>query len=857
MFAGMVKLERQPATSAAGAPAVVTAGQSSWKRFHRRPGYMRAEPLGKLQSAAQDEGQRSSFTTGESCCSVSDMCHVDKIQHGTLNSSPDCVSLQLNPTVPTAGGSGDRCSVRGRSLSFTDSQAASRLSSAGLTPRDRPILQSNPGVNTETNVAPLSPSSAKKIQHHSKRDHFNSSFSFIRMSMNAGQEMDGSSGSPDLSEDRSVLPGQSGSVFVPNGQPEPTCPPTKPICTNSSSQSGSPETEGVQEHFFCPELWRAPASGPAHHRDVVPDPDSCSLDAEASSSLSVDSSDAASGSSVTSGYESATPCCDRGWEALAKKHEGILQECLQNNRKNAKIESMVLKLQRLQQKAVLEDDYDTAEHFGNKLEELRRERSSLTLGLPSRHPTVARFLERLRVRVQSTLRRAAGRCREATECPGMEREVSCLDTEALRCPLLRVEQLRKEKQLVEGEIQELQRRLAELQERNVQLSRDLEREESLLEGEEDEGPAVSRCSLTQLHDLARALEDTVTSEHRAHICTSLPLPVLRLQEREQELNTSIKEATAKVVMSQRLGGSLRRKVNESETQLLALHEAKMAAISGNDFSSAKQLKAEMKSLHGERERLEGLLKKLQVLSAGNSQELVRMKEEHLSVKQELERREVQFERTLRENAEKYIELLEDRLHSCGNPAVERVWEADLEACHLLLRGLRLLAPSCCGPEAEQEPPEAEAQTQVPSCIQQAPDCAMLTALGGRWCPEANLQHSEFTKKLEEFLFCMEDNQPEDACSDSVDITEQCDAIGLKLQSLEERLQAAMLSRDRALAHILPQSSLQQEVQDVKTTLQAMLEQLNPKEDDEGREEMAEKHGDGDDEDPYFSDSWEI
>lgn len=37
-----------------------------------------------------------------------------------------------------------------------------------------------------------------------------------------------------------------------------------------------------------------------------------------------------------------------------------------------------------------------------------------------------------------------------------------------------------------------------------------------------------------------------------------------------------------VVMSQRLGSSLRRKVSETETQLLALHEAKLAAISGNN-----------------------------------------------------------------------------------------------------------------------------------------------------------------------------------------------------------------------------------------------------------------------------------
>lgn len=37
-------------------------------------------------------------------------------------------------------------------------------------------------------------------------------------------------------------------------------------------------------------------------------------------------------------------------------------------------------------------------------------------------------------------------------------------------------------------------------------------------------------------------------------------------------------------MSQRLGSSLRRKVSETETQLLALHEAKLAAISGSRAS---------------------------------------------------------------------------------------------------------------------------------------------------------------------------------------------------------------------------------------------------------------------------------
>lgn len=40
-------------------------------------------------------------------------------------------------------------------------------------------------------------------------------------------------------------------------------------------------------------------------------------------------------------------------------------------------------------------------------------------------------------------------------------------------------------------------------------------------------------------------------------------------------------------MSQKLGSSLRRKVSETETQLMALHEAKLAAISGNAMLTAQ------------------------------------------------------------------------------------------------------------------------------------------------------------------------------------------------------------------------------------------------------------------------------
>lgn len=60
---------------------------------------------------------------------------------------------------------------------------------------------------------------------------------------------------------------------------------------------------------------------------------------------------------------------------------------------------------------------------------------------------------------------------------------------------------------------------------------------------------------------------------------------------------------------------------------------------GNDFSSAKELKAEMKVMYLEQDRLEALSKRLHSLSSGNSQELARMKEQRQQLRQELEQRE--------------------------------------------------------------------------------------------------------------------------------------------------------------------------------------------------------------------------
>ncbi|XP_034538177.1 disrupted in schizophrenia 1 protein [Notolabrus celidotus] len=603
MFAGLMGFECRSSSLLhhrevmEGGRASGTAGSSGRKRFHRRPGYMRGE-ASRLQSSShgQEEGKEEEEEEEQEEEEEGNTTHIRKSGRH-IEETPAVKMSLISQEQP------DRVSC-----STWRSKSVLRPTTHPLAPEACWVINGT----SRQNELRLNPSPA--ASESSTQDSFNSSFSFIQQSLNS----------------------------TPSRGPEPRNHPTKaPQSTPASSShdpSASKKSRSVQsdqsDEF---------QSGGRSWRDCVwsdlPDCDSQSVDLEITSSLSVDS-DTASASSVTSGYESATPASDHAVDNLVKKYEGVLQDCLQNNRTHTKIESMMLKLQRLQQKAILDDDYDAAERFGKKLEELCRERGALKLGLPSTQPSVALFLQRLTQVVHSALQRTdCSLCRD-----GVDPDVG-EPCDSLQGPLYRRDRLIQEKRQVEEEMLELQRRLAELKDHSLQLDQQIQQEERRAEAEELEGSVLRSYSLDKLRDMSRTLQDLVTSENRTQISVSPSPSMIRLQQQEQALNLSIKEATAKVVMSQRLGSSLRRKVSETETQLLTLHEAKLAAISGNDFSSAKELKAEMKAVYLERDRLEALAKRLHSLSAGSSQELGRMKEQRQQLRQELEQREARHAST--------------------------------------------------------------------------------------------------------------------------------------------------------------------------------------------------------------------
>ncbi|NXL00945.1 DISC1 protein, partial [Mesembrinibis cayennensis] len=656
---------------------------------------------------------------------------------------------------------------------------------------------------------------------------FSSSFSFIQLSLNSSSGVSDAEGKSTVKEAEYVLhPGTSGNLQKPE------------------------ETARTREHSGALHCFSRPREDLEYENettanDKLQDCETVSLsDTDATFSYSTDSSDAASaGSSVTSGYESSFTVSDHNWDTLMKKYEPVLQDCLLGNRSTLKIKSLILRLQRLQEKAIEEDGYDRADKFRRKLEELEKEKSSLKFQLPSRHPSISSFLDRFVTQVQSALCWAANhRVKHEETQLWHENEHKLLRStyqERTQVSATKRNQLFQEKKWLQKEIEDLRARLARLEAKDQQLRREIEEQDRLIQSQNCELTAfLGSVSLRELQEIRKAVDDTLASSYQIPFSLDLPGTIKSLQEKEQSFSMSIKEITAKVCTSQKLCSTLRRKVSDIETQLPALLEAKMLAVSGNNFGTAKDLTEEIRSLTSEKEGLEGLLNELLVLSARNVRKLEKIKDDYTRLKQELEQGEAAFVTNVKENAEKYMEMLEDKLHSCGSQLLQRVWEADLEACQLLIRGFQLKETSCSVfEEEENQTDEMEMAADGPSDSERRKEGHF--PKGTEWGTVPCPKHSELKEVMEDISFGAEGHLSEEFFIFSAELGEKCEAISEKLVHLEDQLQTSACRVDEGLAQ-----SLQREIQVVKEALQTVLVQLQP-----AREAGEEKAGD------FLCDSW--
>ncbi|KAM9018270.1 disrupted in schizophrenia 1 protein isoform 2-T2 [Ara ararauna] len=655
-------------------------------------------------------------------------------------------------------------------------------------------------------------------------DSFSSSFSFIQLSLNSASGVRDAEGKSTVEETEYVRhPSTAGNLQKPE------------------EMMHTHERLGAL-HCFSRSCEDLKYENETTLNDKLQDCETVSL-SDTDATYSTDSSDAASaGSSVTSGYESSFTVSDHSWDTLIKKYEPVLQDCLLGNRSTLKIKCLILRLQRLQEKAVEEDDYDKADKFRRKLEELEKEKNSLKFQLPSRHPSVSSFLDCFVTQVQAALLWASDhRVRNEETQVWHENEHKLLRStyqERMQVSATKRSQLFQEKKWLQKEIEDLRARLAILEAKDQQLRREIEEQDRLIQSQDCELTALLGCvSLRELQEISKAVGDTLALSYQIPFSLDLPGTIKSLQEKEQSFTLSIKETTTKVCTSQKLCSTLRRKVSDIETQLPALLEAKMLAVSGGNFGTAKDLTEEIRSLTSEKEGLEGLLNELLVLSARNVRKLERIKDDYTRLKQELEEGKTAFVTSVKENAEKYMEILENKLHSCRSQLLQRVWEADLEACQLLIRGFQLKEASCCGFEQEEnQMDEMEMIADGPSDSEKRKEDHFPNGIewGTVPCPK----HSELKEVTEGISFGAEGRLSEEFFIFSAELGEKCKAISEKLVHLEDQLQSSACRVDEGVIQ-----SLQREIQVVKETLQTVLMQLQP------AREAEEKAGD------FLCDSW--
>ncbi|RXN00586.1 hypothetical protein EOD39_9198 [Acipenser ruthenus] len=327
-------------------PVILPTGASSRKkRLHRRPGYMRGEQPKCLESTVEENSKRPCQRPGMSnkiytdiqkygleTCRMLNLKESIDLDHHTVQYSNPKAAADSVVNVPEfiqqslTSSSCRNCDTSDASWKGpwprecqTNQQNSKLLEWKRRSVKVEPALQEMPGIPSKEN---------DNDSRDSVNDTFNSSFSFIQISLNSSHEVE------TVGNDSKHLPAV--------GLEEPTILQDETDCGFSKMDK--------TDNFFSKVLWTDAASmswqynlidesqpiTDADMKQRMQDSDTFSVDTEAVFSFSVDSSNAAStGSSVTSGYESSTST-DHTWDAVLKKYDDFLQDCLQSNRSNIK-----------------------------------------------------------------------------------------------------------------------------------------------------------------------------------------------------------------------------------------------------------------------------------------------------------------------------------------------------------------------------------------------------------------------------------------------------------------------------------------------------------------------------------------
>nr|XP_032819796.1 disrupted in schizophrenia 1 protein [Petromyzon marinus] len=638
-------------------------------------------------------------------------------------------------------------------------------------------------------------------------DTFVSSFSFIRESLRVPQP---ATGRGDLIAGKGAIFGPVAGERPPRrtegrctGGSEPSCRST-PHRSHSVSSASSCDVSSVLSDGGASES--EPDGAPCGRRDT--DTGLGSAGSSDAGSLTAPSSPS---SSSPSSYEPASR-----WELLLETHKHVLRQCAETNSSRLQLIMRVRELKRQQMVAAGQDDFEAAEQVSKRLEETQAQLALLSFQIPSGNVELAAALRSV---VFSASCVSAGKSQD----------------ELWRDPCFKIQQKKK---ALQERISELRRSLSELEEEERRVG-------VALDERDRNGVAVAddRCGrgspLTP--DLLGTLEDSLR-----WLLASLATPgeVERLREQEKTLALSVKELSTKVAACQLEVAALGQKISDAETQLRVLTENKASAVAERDFALARRLVEEGRRLAEEGDMARWRLQALQgprgttgtrATGGASHNELERFRQQHREARAGLETLTAQHEQKLRDQAMAHSKVLQDFMNRCKNPFVTRVWEADLQACSVILQSLAIdrhgeddLGQGGVTAEGADGTKVTVEATEVPAEKISQPESVWLDR-----------------ETAKETLCFTENGLPVNPCevvsdhpnalprqlSDDV-IQEQCESISNRLLCLEEQLQHALDTRDQRLAQ-----RLQEEITEVKGTLQSMLSLLEEEEpEDEAEQE---------------------
>ncbi|XP_008066374.1 LOW QUALITY PROTEIN: disrupted in schizophrenia 1 protein-like, partial [Carlito syrichta] len=355
-------------------------------------------------------------------------------------------------------------------------------------------------------------------------DAFASSFSFIRLSLGSAGERGEAEGCPPSREAESPRPSPHQRRAKAAGLDRPCKTPRHlswPFSLSAArGLASSAQAAGGSSRPECETL--------------------SLLDRDPGSSCPRDPSSTGHGGDEGRGPGDAHP-----WDTLLRKWEPLLRDCLLSHQRQLEVMSLRLKLQKLQEDAVEEDDYDKAEALKQRLEDLEQEISSLHFQLPSRQPSLRSFLGHLAAQTQAALhpgvtQQASG---DDTQTPRrMEpRPLEPTTQDNLHVSIARRDWLLQEKRQLQTEIKALQARLSVLEARDQQLRREIEEQDQRLQWWDcDLTPLVGRLSPGQLQEVSKALQDTLAAARQIPFRTEPPEAVRSLGDRIQILNLTLK-----------------------------------------------------------------------------------------------------------------------------------------------------------------------------------------------------------------------------------------------------------------------------------------------------------------------------